>query len=160
MIKKIPRAYSKKIFIHVAHILFYIWFWPYTVRNGFKAERTESHVTAHVANLRCQRGNTKQSRKLLPYNSVNITSVLFHRSHQSCSLTISCLWNTSYQCLTRNCESCPFIPALILMICSASYSALQTTYLATEPAFVIKWPSHHVPTMERCSLLQEERHSI
>lgn len=48
-----------------------------------------------VANLICQRGNTKESGKLLPYNSVNKTSVLFHRSHQPCSLIISCWPNTS-----------------------------------------------------------------
>lgn len=92
---KNPGAYSKKIFIHVAQILFYIRLWPYTVRNRFKAERTESHGTARVANLRCQRGHTKQSEKLLPCNSVNITSVLFHCFHQSRSLIISCWLNTS-----------------------------------------------------------------
>lgn len=154
--KKHPGAYSKKISIHMAPILFYIHLWPYTVRNGFKAELTESHGTVRVANPRCQRGNTKQNGKLWPYKSVNITSVLLHHSHQSRSLVVSCWSNTSTNASQENCNNCPFIPVLILMSCSASYAAPQTTYLERDPAFVIRWPSLHVRTMERCSLLQDE----
>jgi len=79
----------KKVSIHVASTPFYIYSWHSTVRDGFKAEKTESCETVHVENVRSQRGNTKQSGKLLLCSTVKIASPLFVLSHQFCSLIIS-----------------------------------------------------------------------
>lgn len=123
--------------------LFHVQLWPYTIRNGFRAERTESSGTIHVAKIKWKMESYCHIRESTEELCFSTTPAIVALPSSAVAWTLLPIPHkkTSIAALL-------FLSWSVLS-CNASYAAPQTTCPEKDPAFLMRWPNLLAITVKR-----------